>query len=129
MALLREHSFSLDIPSESVLRPLEAPSFLHNKFFVGFVNSLFVSLPISAIHLLAGRRLLVEGIPAGIAAGLGTIVGQSFFLASVLFGWRWLVIPWLSLEPFNYVVGLLVLLQTIYTICHAPSIKGCVVVR
>ena len=122
MALLREQSFFLDI-FESLLRPLEAPSFLHNKFFLGFVNSLFVSLPISAIHLLAGRRLLVEGIPAGIAAGLGTIVGQSFFLASVLFGWRWLLIPWLSLEPFNYMVGLLVLLQTIYTICHAPSIK------
>ena len=34
-----------------------------------------------------------------------------------------MVIPWLSLEPLNYIVGLLVLLQTIYTICHAPSIK------
>lgn len=122
MALLREQCVFLDI-LETVLRPLEAPSFLHNKFVIGFVNSLFVSLPTSAIHLLAGRRLLVEGIPAGVAAGLGTIVGHSFFLASILFGWRWLLIPWLSVEPLNYVVGLLVLLQTIYTICHAPSIK------
>ena len=123
VAILRENFYPLENPLLSVFSLLEVPSFLHNKFFIGFLNSLFVSLPTSALHLLAGRRLLVEGIPAGVAAGLGTIVGQSFFLASILFGWRWVVIPWLSLEPLNYMVGLLVLLQTIYTICHAPSIK------
>jgi hypothetical protein len=33
------------------------------------------------------------------------------------------IFPWLSLEPFTYLVGLIVLLQMVYTICHAPSVK------
>lgn len=123
VAILRENFYPLESPLLNVFSLLEAPSFLHNKFVVGFLNSLFVSLPISAIHLVAGRRLLVEGIPAGVAAGLGTIVGHSFFLASTLFGWRWLIISWFSLEPLNYLLALFVLIQTVYTICHAPSIK------
>jgi hypothetical protein len=64
----------------------------------------------------------VEGIPAGLAAGLGSIIGHSSFLAAILFGWR-VIFPWLSLEPFTYLVGLIVLLQMVYTICHAPSVK------
>ena len=122
-ALLRENFYPLESPLVNSLTLLEAPSLLHNKFLVGFLNSFFVSLPTSALHLLAARRLLVEGIPAGVAAGMGTIVGQSCFLASILFGWRWILIPWLSFEPLNYLVGVLVLFQTIYTICHRPSIK------
>ena len=122
-ALLRENFYPLESPLVNSFTLLEAPPLLHNKFFVGFLNSFFVSLPTSALHLLAARRLLVEGIPAGVAAGLGTIVGQSCFLASILFGWRWVLIPWLSFEPLNYLVGILVLFQTIYTICHRPSIK------
>ena len=123
LGILRENFYPLESPLENVVRLLETPSFIQDKFFVGFLNSLFVSLPTSSIHLLAGRRLLVEGIPAGMAAGLGTIVGQSCFLSAILFGWRWLIIPWLSVEPLNYVVGVLVLLQSIYTMCHASSIK------
>ena len=122
-ALLRENFYPLQSPLVNSFTLLEAPPLLHNKFFVGFLNSFFVSLPTSALHLLAARRLLVEGIPAGVAAGMGTIVGQSCFLASILFGWRWILIPWLSFEPLNYLVGILVLFQTIYTICHRPSIK------
>lgn len=122
-ALLKETFYPLENPLVNSFTLLEAPSLLHNKFLVGFLNSFFVSLPISAVHLLAARRLFVEGIPAGVAAGMGTIVGQSCFLASILFGWRWVLIPWLSFEPLNYLVGILVLFQTIYTICHRPSIK------
>lgn len=123
VAILRENFYPLESPPLNAFRLLESPSFLENKFFVGFLNSLFISLPTSAIHLLAGRRLLVEGIPAGLAAGLGSIVGHSSFLAAILFGWRGVVLPWLSLEPFTYLVGLIVLLQMVYTICHAPSVK------
>ena len=123
VAILRENFYPLESPPLNAFRLLESPSFLENKFFVGFLNSLFVSLPTSAIHLLAGRRLLVEGIPAGLSAGLGSIVGHSSFLAAILFGWRGVVLPWLSLEPFTYLVGLIVLLQMVYTICHAPSVK------
>ncbi len=123
VAILRENFYPLESPPLNAFRLLESPSFLENKFFVGFLNSLFVSLPTSAIHLLAGRRLLVEGIPAGLAAGLGSIIGHSSFLAAILFGWRGVIFPWLSLEPFTYLVGLIVLLQMVYTICHAPSVK------
>ena len=123
VAILRENFYPLESPPLNAFRLLESPSFLENKFFVGFLNSLFVSLPTSAIHLLAGRRLLVEGIPAGLAAGLGSIVGHSSFLAAILFGWRGVILPWLSLEPFTYLVGFIVLVQMVYRICHAPSVK------
>ncbi len=102
---------------------LEAPTYSNNKFFIGFLNSFFASLPLSVAHLISVRRLLVEGIPAGTASALGTILGQCFFLVCMLFGYRFFVLPFLSVEPFSSVIGILFVVTIIFQITRQRSIK------
>ena len=101
---------------------LEIPSYQTNKLFVGFLNSFFISLPFSCSHFLSARRLLVQGIPAGIASGFGTIIGQTWFLICVIFGLRVFLIPWFALEPLNYFLGVLLLLITVYNLAHEKTL-------
>ena len=82
-----------------------------NIVLVGFLNSFFLSLPITIPTILLLRRLLVENKQAWGSALLGTIVGQVSLLASVLFGLRFLVIPWVKWEPFPSILGLILTLS------------------
>jgi hypothetical protein len=92
-------------------------------FFIGFLNSFFASLPISSAHLLSGRRLLVQGIPAGLASGFGTLTGQFFFLTCVLFGIRPLVIPWVSFQPWSAFLSFGILISIVYGAAHKRSFQ------
>lgn len=92
----------------------ETPTIVHNKFFVGFFNSLFACLPFSCAHLVALRRFYLQGWPVAFATSLGIISGHLFFLTSVLFGWRALLFPWLHFEPWNYIIGLLLITGIVY---------------
>ena len=121
-SLMRGNYFA-ENPLFNVFTFLEAPTYSNNKFFIGFLNSFFASLPFSVAHLLSVRRLLVEGIPAGIASALGTILGQCFFLVCMLFGYRLFVLPFISAEPFSYVIGILFVLNVILQITRQRSIK------
>ena len=78
--------------------------------FYGFLNGCFSCMHLSAAHLVTIRRMLVQGLPAGICSALGTAVGQCGFLACVLFGFRGLLFPWLALEPLGYILGTVILL-------------------
>ncbi len=91
-------------------------------FFEGILTSFFVCIPNSIIHILLLRRLVVEGIPAGISAACGTITAQTLFLASILTGFRFVIFPWFNLEPFTYLIGIVFLLFLVYTLAHS-SIK------
>ena len=73
--------------------------------FVGFFNGCFSCMHLSAAHLITIRRMLVQGVPAGLYAALGTAIGQFLFLASIFFGFRGLLFPWLALEPLQFFVG------------------------
>ena len=123
VSLLKETCYPFENPALNFFTFLETPAYRHNSFVVGLLNSFFACMPISASHILSGRRLLVQGVPAGIAAGSGTILGQWWFVACVVLGIRPLVVPWLALEPFNYLLGVGLLVNVVYRITHERRIK------
>nr|YP_009632265.1 hypothetical chloroplast RF1 [Parallela transversalis]AYQ22854.1 hypothetical chloroplast RF1 [Parallela transversalis] len=81
------------------------------KFTIGLINSLFFFLPSSTASLISLRRFVVQGVEAGFLSGLGSLVGSLLWTASILFGWRFLVLPWLSLDLLRYSLGLILLVQ------------------
>jgi len=123
LSILQENCHPLENPLLNFFTFLEGPAYANNKFFIGFFNSFFACLPISAAHILNGRRLLVQGIPAGVAAGSGAILGQCWFVACVVLGLRGFLAPWFSLEPFNYLLGLGLLVNIVYKIIDDRRIR------
>nr|YP_009646506.1 hypothetical chloroplast RF1 [Chloropicon maureeniae]QBX98228.1 hypothetical chloroplast RF1 [Chloropicon maureeniae] len=95
------------------------------KLIPGFFNSIFLVLPFSPARILWIRQLLVQGIPAGISSGVGLIVGQSLFLAIVLFGFRPFLHIWSSIEPFSYLIGIVWFFIIFDQLCSnkTPTIK------
>nr|UZA61424.1 uncharacterized protein/ potential TIC214 [Hyalogonium fusiforme] len=91
-------------PQNSLLYGLE-------KFTIGLLNSLFLFLPTSTAQMILLRRFVMQGLDAGYAAGLGTIAGNVLWLTCVIFGWRFFVIPWLSLDIFRYLLGFVLLIK------------------
>ena len=51
------------------------------------------------------------------------ILGQWWFVACVVMGIRPLLVPWLALEPFNYLLGLGLLVNIVYRITHERRIR------
>ena len=81
------------------------------KFTIGIINSLFLCLPTSTAHIITLRRFVMQGLEAGYIAGLGTIAGNVLWIGSVVFGLRFIVIPWLSFDIFRYVLGFVLLVK------------------
>jgi hypothetical protein len=81
------------------------------KFSIGLINSLFLFIPTGTAHLITLRRFVMQGLEAGYLAGLGSIFGSILWITSVIFGWRFFVIPWLSLDIFRYVLGFVLLVK------------------
>ena len=81
------------------------------KFTIGFLNSLFLCFPTSIAHVITLRRFVMQGLEAGFISGLGTIVGNIVWIGSILFGFRFFVIPWLSLDLFRYFLGFLLIVK------------------
>ena len=123
LSIVKGNCYTFESPILNVLTFLEYGAHKENRFLIGFFNSFFSALPITSAHILAGRRLLVQGIPAGIAAGSGVVLGQCWFVACVVLGLRGLLMPWLSLEPVNYLVGLGLLVNIVYRITHERRIR------
>uniref|UniRef100_UPI003002C983 conserved chloroplast protein Ycf1/TIC214 n=1 Tax=Prototheca miyajii TaxID=2034260 RepID=UPI003002C983 len=86
-----------------------------NPLVLGILNSFFLTLPVSIVHFSAIRRLIISGIPAASYTLGGYIVGQILFYSCVIFGIRSLMIPWLTLEPLNYIFGLILVGRIIYS--------------
>lgn len=118
-----QENFVLDDPMSQIFSLLEAPSFSSNKFLIGFLNSFFLILPISCAHFIVIRRLLIQGIPAGISSAVGTILGQLCFITCILFGIRVFLIPWAGLEPLTYVVGFFLVTSIVYDMAHERAIR------
>ena len=114
-------TYFLHNPVSTIFTFLETPTYGNNKLVLGFLNSFFFCLPISCAHVICARRLLIQGLPAGIASGLGTILGQWWFATCILFGLRSFVIPWFSFEPLNFIIGICLLLNIIYEMTHQRS--------
>jgi hypothetical protein len=84
------------------------------KFLLGFINSLFIWLPTSVSQLIVLRRFVVQGLEAGYIAGLGTIAGNILWVSSIIFGFRFLIIPWLSLDYLRYIIGFVLILKYLW---------------
>jgi hypothetical protein len=84
------------------------------KFIIGLINSCFLFLPTSTSHLITLRRFVMQGLEAGYIAGLGTLAGNFLWLASIILGWRFFVIPWLSFDIFRYLLGFILLVKYIW---------------
>ena len=121
-AIFKEAYF-LDTPLSNFFTLLETPTYDNNKFIIGLLNSFFLCLPLSTTHFISVRRLLIQGVPAGLISSLGTILGYTCFLFSVLFGLRLTVIPWLSYEPLSYIIGLFLTLTVVYAMAHEHTIR------
>nr|YP_009492022.1 hypothetical chloroplast protein RF1 [Pediastrum angulosum]AWI68099.1 hypothetical chloroplast protein RF1 [Pediastrum angulosum] len=81
------------------------------KFMIGAMNSVFLFLPTSTAHIITLRRFVMQGLEAGYIAGLGTIAGNFVWIGSVIFGLRFLVIPWLSFDILRYLLGFILLVK------------------
>nr|YP_010500102.1 hypothetical chloroplast RF1 [Gormaniella terricola]UWV18279.1 hypothetical chloroplast RF1 [Gormaniella terricola] len=87
------------------------PLSLFGKFLIGLTNSLFLWIPTSAATFLCLRRFAMQGIEAGYAAALGTMVANFLWLASVILGLRFVLVPWMSLDLARYCLGFLLLIK------------------
>ena len=92
---------------------LRASGYGTEQLICGFINSFFFSLPFSLPHLISMKRFLSQGVSAGVSSVLGTIAAHSLFLIGVLYGLRFLIIPWFSVEPLNYIVGILIVVAIV----------------
>lgn len=81
------------------------------KFTIGLVNSIFLCLPTSTAHIITIRRFVVQGLEAGYISGLGTIAGNLVWISSIIFGFRFVIIPWLSLDILRYILGFSILVK------------------
>jgi len=113
-ALVKE-KFFLESSSNIFFNFLEISNFRQNSFILGFFNSLGLTFPISIIHILTIRRLYIKGIPAAFFSISGYLIGQILFITCVVFGFRGLITSWFTLEPLNYLLGLIIIFRLIYT--------------
>ncbi len=122
MEILKEHFF-LQTPQSNFFTFLEIPSYTNNKFLLGLLNSFFLCLPLSVAHIISARRLLIQGLAAGIFSNLGTICGQILLLICILFGGRFFITPWFNFQILNYFFGLCLVLNIVYDMAHERSIR------
>lgn len=125
-AAVFKENFVLETPSKIFFDFLEIPDLHQNKFLLGFFNSFFLSLPFSIVHIVTIRRLLIQGIPAAVWSIGGYTIGQILFLSCTIFGVRSILIPWLTLEPLNYIIGIILIFRIIYSMVgeNLVEIKG-----
>ena len=123
--ILSEHFFyeGINLNVFQTLLNTQASQGVLGFFVLGFLNSLFCCLPLSTTHLLATRRLFVQGLVAGIASTAGIIVGQCAFICFTIFGVRSAIIPWLSLDPLNYILGIILLFSIVYEMANEKRIR------
>ena len=81
------------------------------KFMIGLLNSVFLCLPTSIAHIITLRRFVMQGLEAGFISGLGTIAGNIVWIGSIVFGLRFVVIPWLSLDLFRAFLGFVLIVK------------------
>lgn len=100
---------------------LETKSLTSNYLVTGFLNSFFLALPLSIPHLLTLRAFLINGLPAGVYAAAGTILGQFTFFVCVFFGFEFILTPFFTFEPFNYILGFVIVINILYNMVHKPN--------
>ena len=110
------HLFSFSKNGVALMSPAsKGPSLLFNGFLksdwllTGFINSFFFSLPFSLPHFITLRRMFSQGAAAAAASILGTVAAHSLVLLGVIYGIRFLVIPYYSLQPLTFLIGIVIM--------------------
>lgn len=122
LEILKEHVF-FDTPQSNFFTFLETPSYTYNKFFLGLINSFFLCLPLSIAHIISVRRLLIQGLAAGISSSFGTISGQILVFVCILFGGRFFITPWFNFQILNYFIGTWLVVKVFYDMATEQSIR------
>jgi hypothetical protein len=104
-------SSSLGVLDAPLLQSSNAVSMGFEKLLIGVLNSVFLCLPSSISHVIIFRRFVIQGIPSGRAAAYGTIAGNLTWIACVILGCRFIIIPWLSLDWLRYLLGFSLVLK------------------
>ena len=99
---------------------LQYPYFYENKFILGLINSFFISIPFSLGHILWLRRLVVQGLVAGVYSGFGIILSQCVLMFFILFGFRPIIFSWFSFESVQSIIGIIISLSIICTAAINP---------
>ena len=92
---------------------LHLPLYQDNKFFIGCLNGLFLSLPITCSQLICLYRTIIKGPFYGFIGNFGYIFGQCLLFSFVLFGFRPFIISWFSLETFVSFFGIYLVIRFI----------------
>ena len=96
-SIINENIF-FNIQSTGSLTILQLPTYLENKFFIGFLNGTFLSLPFSCNQLLSFYTFLTRGPFLGFISTIGWISGQLSLFGCVLFGFKPIILQWYTLE-------------------------------
>lgn len=121
IAILEGQNLFENNVNPSFFQFLETKALTSNFFLTGVFNSFFLALPFSVPHLLTLRAFLINGLPAGLATATGTILGQLSFFFCVFFGFEAVLLPFLSFEPLNYILGFVILVNVLYSLVHKPN--------
>ena len=78
-----------------------------DQVVAGVVNSFFFSLPFSLPHLITLRRLFSQGSVAAVASIFGTVAAHSLLIVGVVYGVRFCVVPYYSLQPWTFWIQLI----------------------
>jgi len=113
----------LDNPTSHLFSFSSLPKQATDELLAGFINSFFFSLPFSLPHLISIRRLFSQGAVAAAASVLGVIGAHSLFLIAVLYGLRFLIIPYFALESLNYLIALFITAAVIKDMVQQKGIK------
>ena len=110
------HLFSFSKNGVALTAPTsEGPFLFFNGFLrsdcllTGLVNSFFFSLPLSLPHFITLRRMFSQGAAAAAASIVGTVAAHSLVLFGVIYGIRFLVIPYYSLQPLTFLIGIVIM--------------------
>ena len=79
--------------------------FKSDSLLAGFVNSFFFSFPFSLPHLITLRRMFSQGAAAAAASIFGIVTAHSLVVVGVLYGIRFLIVPYYSFQPATFVIG------------------------
>ena len=103
----------------------DGTTFLYSKFFgVGMINSFFYCLPFTSGNLLLLRRFTVDGAYGGIAAALGTTLGQAIIALAMVYGFRFMIFPWLSFETIHYAASVFLLIFLVGRVIRQTLVRA-----
>lgn len=94
-----------------------------STFWTGFFNSLFLALPLSVSNWINTRRLLIQGIPAGIAGNIGSILADITIIGCVMYGIRPVIFSWFNWSPWTFILGLILVVSVLYEMTHEKNIR------